>query len=155
MSIVKNKTIVSTIVELISNASTITVASINGMNVAEVDSLRRSIRKVDGNIRVFKNRLLKRAIESTKFKGISTFLKGQNIIVWSKDPSTAAKVISDFEKTSGKIKVLGGSFNDRTLTSDEVKILGNLPSIEVVRSQLVGILKFPQNRIYGNISYIT
>jgi large subunit ribosomal protein L10 len=119
------------------------------MTVADVSELRRKMRAAGASYKVAKNRLATRALEGTRFQGISPLLKGPTALAWSTDPVAVAKTAVEFAKTNDKFVVLGGALGTQTLNADGVKALAELPSLETLRAQLVGLIQTPATRIAG------
>ncbi|MDT8263825.1 50S ribosomal protein L10, partial [Roseomonas sp. DSM 102946] len=51
--------------------------------------------------------------------------------------------------TNDKFVILGGALGTQTLALDGVKALAELPSLETLRAQLVGLIQTPATRIAG------
>jgi large subunit ribosomal protein L10 len=107
------------------------------------------MRAAGASYKVAKNRLATRALEGTRFQGISPLLKGPTALAWSTDPVAVAKTAVEFAKTNDKFVVLGGALGTQTLSADGVKALAELPSLETLRAQLVGLIQTPATRIAG------
>jgi large subunit ribosomal protein L10 len=73
-------------------------------------------------------------------------MTGPLIYGFSVDAVAAAKVVADFAKTNDKLVIRGGVFGGKTLDVNGVKQLANIPSKEVLLSQLCGLLKSPISR---------
>ena len=58
----------------------------------------------------------------------------------------AAKVVADFAKTNDKLVIRGGAFAGKALDVNGVKQLANIPSKEVLLSQLLGLMQSPISR---------
>ena len=123
-----------------------------GMTVAELTTLRRRMRDAGAGFRVTKNRLAKIAIDGTPFAGVSDLFRGPTAIAFSADPVAAAKVANDYANENAKLVILGGALGERKLDADDVKALAKLPSLDALRSQLVGLLQTPASRIVGVLS---
>ena len=120
-----------------------------GMTVAEVSDLRRRMRGAGATYKVAKNRLAALALDGTRFQGISPLLKGPTALAWSKDPVAVAKTAVEFARTNEKFVILGGALGTQQLALDGVKALAELPSLETLRAQLVGLIQTPATRIAG------
>jgi large subunit ribosomal protein L10 len=107
------------------------------------------MRAAGASYKVAKNRLATRALEGTRFQGISPLLKGPTALAWSTDPVAVAKTAVEFAKTNDKFVVLGGALGTQTLSADGVKALAELPSLETLRAQLLGLIQTPATRIAG------
>ncbi len=55
----------------------------------------------------------------------------------------------EFARGNDKFVILGGALGNQTLTPDEVKALSELPSLETLRAQLLGLIQTPATRIAG------
>ena len=121
----------------------------DGLTVAEVTKLRQRMRDAGATFRVAKNRLAVLALDGTKFDGIAPLLKGPTALAWAHDPVAVAKVAVEFAKTNEKLVVLGGALGAQTLNADGIKALAELPSLDILRAQLVGLISTPATRIAG------
>jgi large subunit ribosomal protein L10 len=131
--------------------SFVLVAQNKGLTVASVDDLRRKMKGAGATYKVAKNRLAMRALDGTRFQGIAPLLKGPTALAWSKDPVAVAKTAVEFAKTNDKFVILGGALGAQTLNADGVKALAELPSLETLRAQLLGLIQTPATRIAGVI----
>lgn len=140
---------VASLATVFAETSMVVVTENKGLTVADVTDLRRKVREVGASYKVTKNRLTKLALAGTQFDGISSLLKGPTALAWSEDPVAVAKVIVEFAKTNDKLVVLGGSLGSQVLGADGIKALAELPSLDVLRAQLVGLISTPATRIAG------
>jgi len=58
----------------------------------------------------------------------------------------------DFAKTNDKFVILGGALGPQELSPDGVKSLAALPSLDMLRAQLVGLIQTPATRIAGVVA---
>ena len=129
--------------------SFVLVAQNKGLTVADVSDLRRKMRDAGATYKVAKNRLATLALEGTRFDGVKPLLKGPTALAWSTDPVAVAKTAVEFAKTNDKFVVLGGALGTQTLNAEGVKALAELPSLETLRAQLLGLIQTPATRIAG------
>jgi large subunit ribosomal protein L10 len=73
-------------------------------------------------------------------------MTGPLIYGFSEDAVAAAKVVADFAKTNDKLVIRGGAFGGKALDVEGVKQLANIPSKEVLLSQLLGLMQSPISR---------
>ena len=118
-----------------------------GMTVAEVTTLRRQMREAGAGFKVTKNRLARRALEGTKFAQLAPLFKGPTAVAYSTDPVAAAKVAVSYANANEKLSIVGGSMGGQLLDPNGVKALATLPSLNELRSKLVGMLKTPATRV--------
>lgn len=140
---------VASLAAVFADTSFVLVAQNKGLTVADVSELRRRMRAAGATYKVAKNRLATLALEGTRFDGVKPLLKGPTAIAWSTDPVAVAKTAVEFAKTNDKFVVLGGALGTQTLNADGVKALAELPSLETLRAQLVGLIQTPATRIAG------
>ena len=122
------------------NSQSVIVTHINGLTVSETTNLRSSMRVSNCKFKVTKNKLVKLALKNTKFEHLDSLFTGPTAIGSSEDGIAPAKVLVDFSKESEKIKIIGGGFETKTLSVDEINNLASLPSLDEVRSKLIGLL---------------
>jgi large subunit ribosomal protein L10 len=131
----------------IAKTGTIVVAHYAGLSVSDMTRLRRDMRSAGGQVRVAKNRLVKLALEGTDAKGITDLLKGPTCLAYSEDPVAAPKVAVKFAKTNDKFVILGGAMGTTVLNPEGVSSLANLPSLDELRSKLLGLIQAPASKI--------
>ena len=129
--------------------SFVLVSQNKGLTVADATVLRRRMRDAGATYKVAKNRLASLALDGTKFQAISPLLKGPTALSWSKDPVAVAKTAVEFARTNDKFVILGGALGTQMLNADGVKALAELPSLETLRAQLLGLIQTPATRIAG------
>lgn len=140
---------IQSLAAVFADTSFVLVGQNNGLTVAAVDDLRRRMRTAGATYKVAKNRLAIRALDGTSFQGIAPLLKGPTALAWAKDPVAVAKTAVDYAKINDKFVILGGALGAQTLNPDGVKALAELPSLETLRAQLLGLIQTPATRIAG------
>ena len=118
-----------------------------GLSVAQSTALRNKARDAGASYKVAKNSLAKLAAQDTDYNGIGDYLTGPTALAWSVDPVAAAKVIVDFAKTTDKIEIVGGSLGTMVLDANGVKALASMPSIDELRSKLIGLIQAPATKL--------
>lgn len=131
------------------DTSFVLVAQNKGLTVADVSNLRRRMRDAGATYKVAKNRLAMLALDGTRFQGIAPLLKGPTALAWSRDPVAVAKTAVEFAKGNDKFVILGGALGTQALNPDGIKALSELPSLETLRAQLLGLIQTPATRIAG------
>jgi large subunit ribosomal protein L10 len=131
------------------DTSFVLVAQNKGLTVSDVSDLRRRMRSAGATYKVAKNRLAMLALDGTRFQGVQPLLKGPTALAWSTDPVAVAKTAVEFAKGNDKFVILGGALGVQTLNLDGIKALAELPSLETLRAQLLGLIQTPATRIAG------
>ena len=140
---------VASLAAVFAKTSMVIVTRNDGLSVADVTDLRRRVRAAGATHKVAKNRLASLALAGTQFEGIKPLLKGPTALSWADEPVAVAKVLVEFAKTNDKLVLLGGSLGAQTLDVASIKALAELPSLDVLRAQLVGLISTPATRIAG------
>jgi len=133
------KAVVAEVSAKLVGAQTVVLAEYRGIEVGSLTKLRADARSQQVYLRVLKNTLARRAVEGTTFAPLASEMTGPLIYAISEDAVAAAKVLNDFAKTNDKLV-------GKTLDVNGVKQLANIPSKEVLLSQLCGLLKSPISR---------
>ncbi|HER26708.1 MAG TPA: 50S ribosomal protein L10 [Rhodospirillales bacterium] len=131
------------------DAAMVVVTHYSGLTVAELGVLRGQMREAGATFKVTKNRLTRRAIDGTKFSGLSDMFIGPTAIAYSDDPVAAAKATVNFARKNDKLVVLGGALGEELLDVNAVKALAALPSLDELRAKIVAMLATPATRIAG------
>ncbi|SDB74861.1 50S ribosomal protein L10 [Belnapia rosea] len=131
------------------DTSFVLVAQNKGLTVADVSELRRRMRAAGATYKVAKNRLAMLALDGTRFQTVSPLLKGPTALAWSTDPVAVAKTAVEFARGNDKFVILGGALGTQALNPDGIKALSELPSLETLRAQLLGLIQTPATRIAG------
>lgn len=129
-----------------------------GLTVAEMTELRSELRKSDSELKILNNRVVRKAAESgvSVIDPIKDDLKGPlGIVFVYGDIAASAKAIVDFSKANEKFKVTTGVMEGSVLTLEELKALSNLPSREVLLSQIVGSLVSPHRGLLGVLNGVS
>lgn len=137
--------------DLFGRAKCIYVADFRGLDVESLNKLRRRVRQEGGGeheYRVTKNRLLKLAAEGSDVAGIAEHFEGPTAIAVSMgDPAGLAKILAEFAKDHEAFAVKGGLLDGAPLSRDEIATLATLPSLEVLRATLAGLLLAPASKL--------
>jgi len=121
------------------------VAHPHKLDVATVTELRKNFREHGADYRVVKNTLARRAVQGTSAENLADLFKGQTaLIVGYEDPVSPAKVLFDFvEKKSELMSVEAASLDGKLLDSSEIEKLSKLPTLDVLRATLLGMINRP------------
>ena len=75
--------------------------------------------------------------------------KGPTAIAFSKDPTAAPQIVSEFGKKNEKLQIVGGGLSGTLLDAASVRALAELPSLDALRGKLIGLLNAPASRLVG------
>ncbi len=145
--------IVTQLQDRFTKATTAVVAEYKGLTVAELNQLRRELREVGGEYHVAKNTLVEIAIEGSPYLSLKDLLSSQNGLVFGySDAVGLTKVISRYAKEHDKFAVKGGVTEGQFLSAVGVEAISQLPSREVLRAQLLGLLSRPATQLAGTLA---
>ncbi|MCX6893194.1 MAG: 50S ribosomal protein L10 [Verrucomicrobiota bacterium] len=129
------------------------VVNYKGMKVAHLTELRKRLTKAGAEIHVVKNSVFRIAAKEAGVGDLNGALTGQMAVVSGKrDISAAAKVVKTFGSEFDRLKIHFGYLNNQRLEQAELLILADLPSIEVLRSTLLGLFNAPASRLVRLLS---
>jgi large subunit ribosomal protein L10 len=125
-----------------------------GLKTPEINGLRRKLQDVNGDYKVVKNTLARKAAEKLNRAEITGSFEGPIAIAFGYgDISQMAKTFSDHVRTSKmNLSVKGGFLNNRLLTPADVTAIAALPPREVLIARVVGGIKSPLYMLAGVLS---
>ncbi len=126
------------------------LADYRGLDVAQLAGLRAQLRPAGVTFRVVKNTLTRIAAERAGVKGIDSFLEGPTAIAFAKDDvAAAARVLSDFARTSRILSLKGAMVDGTILSADQVADLASLAPKPVLQAALAGAIQGPLSNFVG------
>lgn len=116
-----------------------------GLSANAAGQFRRQVSSLGGNVEILKKRVLVKAADNAGIPLHVENLPGHIGIVFAgKDPIETAKVVFKFKEDNGKtIDVIGGRFDGKMYTGDDVEKLSKLPSKDEMRAQLLSVFEAP------------
>ena len=141
----KKKEIVNTIVDNIKNSESVILFQYQGLTVSDLSELRVKLREANATVKVYKNTLLKRALDelNLSFEG---FLEGPNAILFGKDLLEPIKVLADFAKDHDKVEIRVGIISGSVADLATIKEYASIPSREGLLTMLAaGMMEHVRN----------
>lgn len=149
MSRTQKKAEIEALNERFANDEIVVVTHYSGLTVAEMSELRSSLRNEGATFKVTKNTLAKIALKGTRYEQLGDMFTGPTGVASSQDPVAAAKAAHEFAKKNDKLIILGGALGEKILDAKEIEALAKLPSLDEVRSKLVGLLVAAPTKLAG------
>lgn len=141
------KELVSEIKDKVSRSKSIAFVNFSGTTVAENTAIRNSFRKSGAEFKVYKNRLVLRALNELGITGAEELLQGTNAVAFGfKDEVSSAKILVAAGKTN-KFKIVCGVLGNKLITAAYVNALAKIPSKEVLLTSLVSVLSAPARNL--------
>lgn len=143
------KAIVGEITESLKTSESVVLFEYQGLTVSEVSDLRKKLREVQGEVKVYKNTLLKRALDDLNIN-LDGFLEGPNAIMFGKNLLEPIKVISEFQKSHDKMNIRVGIINGEKAELNVIKEYAAIPSYEGLLTMLAaGMMEHVRNLSIG------
>jgi large subunit ribosomal protein L10 len=121
-----------------------------GLSVHELADLRGSLRGSGTEYKVFKNTLARRAIEGAGYDEITSMFEGPVALAFVRgDAAAAAKALRDFGKDNPALVLKGGLLGERIITPADIEALADLPSRDVMLTQIAGMFQAPLTKGAG------
>lgn len=145
MKMEKKKQVIEELHEKFLKSQIVILTDYKGLNVEKINGLRRQLRDIGSEYKVVKNTLLRRAAEGTDIAPMQEHFKGPSAIALSfKDPVAPAKVLIKYAKENDKLEIkaalLKSGGRSRILDPGAIKALSDLPSREVLLSQVLSAM---------------
>ncbi|MCD7840375.1 MAG: 50S ribosomal protein L10 [Erysipelotrichaceae bacterium] len=130
-----------------SSQSTI-VAEYRGLNVAEMTELRRALRAENVGFKIYKNKLVQRALDEANMSELDAYLKGPNALAFGHEDAVApARVLADFAKKHPNLQIKAGYVEGKFLPQEDVMAVAKLPNRDGMYSMLLACLKEPVAKV--------
>lgn len=133
------------------------ITDTEALSVAQVSTLRKTCFDKQVEMKVAKNTLIKKALESLdaeKYAGIFDSLHNVTALMFSENPKEPALIISSFRKKSnGEKPVLKAAFiNGDIYTGDNnLKTLTQIKTKNELIGEVIGLLQSPAKRVLAGL----
>ena len=129
------------------------VVNYRGLSVSHFNELRKRLGKAGAEIHVVKNSAFRLAVSGAGVKDMTGELTGQlAVVTGQKDISAGAKVLKNFKAEFDKPKIQFGYLGQQRLELDQLLVLADLPSLEVLRAKLAGLINSPASTLVRILS---
>ena len=133
----EKKEIVNEIADKIKNSESVILFQYQGLTVSDLSDLRNKLRDVNAEVKVYKNTLLKRALDDLNLN-LEGFLEGPNAILFGKDLLEPIKVISDFAKDNELLDIRVGIISGDVADINTIRDYAAIPSRDGLLTMLAG-----------------
>jgi large subunit ribosomal protein L10 len=124
------------------------VIGYQGLKVAHLTELRQRLKKAGAEVHVVKNSIFRIAVKEAGVGELNGALTGQMAVVTGqKDISAAAKALKNFAAEFDRLKVKFGFLNNQRLEEAAIVALADLPSLDVLRAKILGLLVAPATKL--------
>ena len=149
--VAKKAAVIDEIKTKLTDAEAAVLTEYRGLTVTEIADLRAALRPALTEYKVYKNTLVQRAANEVGMGDqLAGLLTGPVAIAFiNGDAAAAAKALREFAKTNQNLVVKGGLLGDRSIAPAELDALADLPSREVMLSQIAGLFEAPLSQTAG------
>lgn len=139
--------------ERLDDADAVVLAEYRGLNVRAMADLRTSLRAAGGEIKVYKNTMVRFAAEDLDLD-VADLLTGPTAMAFTTpgadgapgDPVSLAKALTTFSKENDRLVIKGGLLAKRRLSVDEVVALSKIAPREELLARLAGGFAAPMQQ---------
>ncbi|MSR87638.1 MAG: 50S ribosomal protein L10 [Candidatus Zambryskibacteria bacterium] len=149
MAITKAKKgeVVLKLINAFKGAASVVFVNFKGLTVGNTTAMRSALKKEGISYSVAKKTLTARALDEQKFEGEKPEFPGELALAWGEDLVAPARGVYGFvKKFPENLKILGGVFEGRYMTSAEMLGIAQIPSMDVLRGKFVNIVNSPIQR---------
>ena len=152
------KLIVEEIKAKVAASKSIVFADYNKLTVLEVTALRRKFKEANCEYKVYKNTLVRKALNELGITDFDADLNGTTATVFCADETSGAAVFARETKANPalveKIVPKCAYVEQKYLDKDGVKALAAIPSKEILIARLLGCLQSPLSKFVGVLDAI-
>lgn len=135
---------VKEIAEDLKSVSLVVLTDYRGLNVSDINLLRRDLREKDCKYKVVKNKLSKLAAREAGYEDLNPFFEGPTAIAFNdSDPIEVTKTLLKWAKESDSLSLKAGLLDGRIVNAEDLETLGKIPSKEVLLAQVCGGFQAP------------
>ena len=145
--------VVAEVREKLSTADAAVLTEYRGLDVPAMAELRAALREAGGEYKVYKNTLVRFAVEELGLE-LDDLLTGPTAIAFAGekpdgsagDPVAVAKALKEFAKAHEALVIKGGLLDEQRLTAEEFSALAEIAPREVLLAQLAGAMAAPMQQ---------
>jgi large subunit ribosomal protein L10 len=142
--------VVNEVRERLEGAQAAILTEYRGLTVREMAALRQALSAAGGDYKVYKNTLVKLAIAGGRHESLDALLEGPTAIAFvSGEVSAVAKALRDYARTNPSLIVKGGLHAEGFLSAQDLGVLADLPSRDVLLARMAGAIAAPLQQFAG------
>ena len=137
---------------LFENSGAYFITDYQGLNVANMTALRRSLRESKVTYLIAKNTLFKIAARDAGVADVDSYFTGPTAVAFAtEDPSVAAKILNDSFKERQLPRFKAFVVEGQLHQPEEIGRLADLPPRNVLLSQVVAAVEAPLTHLVGTL----
>jgi large subunit ribosomal protein L10 len=141
---------VKLIADRFEKAKALIFADYRGLKVSELTELRSKLRESGAQMKVVKNRLVKRVLKDRGLSDLDEFFIDPTALASAdEDPVAPAKILVEFAKAHQALSVKAGFMDGALLTKAQIEHLATLPSREELLARGLASMNAPATNFVG------
>jgi large subunit ribosomal protein L10 len=141
---VQKKEILEKLETIVKDAESMVFVNFHGLNVADTTMVRRKLKSENVGFFVSKKTLTKKALEAKKITGTIPELDGEVGLAYGKDLIAPAREVYEFQKKyKGHVSILGGVFEGKFMSKEEMLAIALIPSQKTLQAMFVNVINSP------------
>lgn len=138
------KEILSDLNKVLGDSKSIVFVNFHGLSSNEVNSVRKGLKEKGVGYMVAKKTLARKALEEAKVPGTMPELVGELSIAFGTDMVLPASEVYSFQKKlENKISILGGVFEGKLVSKEEMLAVAQIPPLTTLQAQFVNLINSP------------
>ena len=147
--------IVDEVRERLASADAALLTDYRGIDVTDMQALRRSLTEAGGDYKIYKNTLVRLAVAGQGLDEFYELLLGPTAIAFvDGDAAPVAKVLRDFGRTNENLVIKGGLFGEAFIDADQIGALADLPPRDQLLAQFAAGLAAPMQKFAGLLNAV-
>jgi large subunit ribosomal protein L10 len=141
---VEKKEILDKLEKIVKDAQSLVFVNFHGLGVGDTTAVRRKLKTEGVGFFVAKKSLTRKALDAKKIEGILPELAGELGLAYGTDLIAPAREIYEFQKKyKNSISILGGVFEGKFMTKEEMTGIALIPSQKTLHAMFVNVINSP------------
>ncbi len=146
-------TIVEELSGTIRQALSVVAGEYRGLTVDAMTQLRQSAHEEGVVVRVYRNTLVRRAIQDTAYACLDPILTGPIVLLFSQEnPGDAARLLVNFLKEYEQFNVKGLAINGQLFSPNQLKEIASLPNHKEALGLLASVISAPVTKFVRTLN---
>jgi large subunit ribosomal protein L10 len=140
----RKKELVSELETVFKGSKGVVFVGFKGLKVNEATAMRKGFKAQGVNFIVSKKTLMNRALDAAKVSGTKPEMGAEVAVAYSADNLATAREVGSFlKKNKEKLSILGGIFEGKFITKEEVVTYASIPDKKTLYAQIVNLFNSP------------
>lgn len=149
------KVVVQEITDKIKSSKSVVLVDYKNLTVKEVSELRNKCKQANCEYKVYKNTLVRKALNDLGFNQFDNDLNGPTAVAFGADETAAAKVMVAAAKDYDQKILLKSAFVDNGYVDKAgIKALAAIPAREELVAKMLGSLNSPATNLAGVLNNV-